>query len=180
MNKLILHLGCGNQRFEGCVNIDCRRTIGVDKVCDIRALPYERNSVDGIVSHHTIEHIPFHEVQRTLEHWCSLLKSGGTLELSFPDTEWLCEMFYKKKIGLVKLNHLMMGNSVDVLAIPEQSHKAALTYDFVKYILERCGIENIKRITGHTYTQYGITVSEPVVDTKFHSARMLHFKGVKK
>jgi len=180
MSKLILHLGCGKQRFKDCVNIDCRKTPAVDKVCNILSLPYESGSVDGIIAHHVIEHVPYHYLPTMLGTWCDLLKVGGTIELSFPDADYLCEMFYKRQINLDNLNHLMMGNSVDVLQFPEQTHKAALTYEFVKDILERNGIKNIRRITGKKYTQHGITVSEKNVDTKIHSARMLHFKGVKK
>lgn len=180
MSKLILHLGCGNQRFEGCINIDCRKTQAVDKVSNVMVLPFEAGTVDAIVSHHTIEHIPYRLVPQMLEHWCDLLKPGGTIELSFPDTDWLCEMFYKHKITLEKFNHLMLGNTTEMVLMPEQIHRAALTYEFVKGILRHCGIKNIHRITGKTYTQYGVTVKELVVDTKVHSARMLHFKGVKR
>ena len=54
-----LNIGCGNDYMEGYVNCDWTDKIKVDKVVDLEKtpLPFEDNSVDGIVANHILGHI---------------------------------------------------------------------------------------------------------------------------
>ena len=82
---LQLHLGCGQRRIPGFVNIDCNHGEAVDYVCDIGFLPCPVNSVSRIESYHVFEHIPHRETQSVLTHWYSVLEPGGMLVIECPD-----------------------------------------------------------------------------------------------
>ena len=51
-----LHLGCGDRRINGFINIDIQNSPAVDVVADIMDLPYEENTVDVIYSCCMLEH----------------------------------------------------------------------------------------------------------------------------
>ncbi len=82
---LRLHLGCGNQSFEGYVNIDRRKTSATDLVCGIKKLPYPNDSVQVIETYHVIEHLPRHDVLQVLREWHRVLSPGGKLVIECPD-----------------------------------------------------------------------------------------------
>lgn len=82
---LRLHLGCGNNRLEGYVNIDLRMTAATDIVSDITRLPFRNNSVKRIELYHVIEHLPRTTVAKGLQHWFRLLQKGGIVVIECPD-----------------------------------------------------------------------------------------------
>lgn len=85
---ILLNLGCGNDIQQGYDNIDIRDLPGVIQA-DISNLSYEPNSVDEIRAIDIYEHISFTESQKVLNHWVSLLKSGGRLIIQGPSIEVL-------------------------------------------------------------------------------------------
>jgi ubiquinone/menaquinone biosynthesis C-methylase UbiE len=67
------------------VNIDHRKTVATDLVCDIRRLPYLDNSAELIESYHVIEHMPHVVIDNVLSEWARVLKPGGQIVLECPD-----------------------------------------------------------------------------------------------
>lgn len=57
-----LHIGCGNHRLDGWVNIDANPACQPDKVMslpdDSLLLEFDENTVDEIYSSHALEHMP--------------------------------------------------------------------------------------------------------------------------
>jgi len=76
-----LHLGCGNKRWDGYVNIDMK---GGDVECDIRSLPYLDETADEIVAIHVAEHFFITDLLAVLTEWHRVLKTGGKLVLELP------------------------------------------------------------------------------------------------
>jgi len=85
--RLKLHLGCGQLRIPEYINCDIQGM--VDRIIDLRELPYDDETVYEIVCQHALEHIPHRHVLKTLKEWYRVLTPGGELELGVPDIE-LC------------------------------------------------------------------------------------------
>ena len=88
---LRLHLGCGEQRFAGYVNIDYPSsehnvmTVRPDFEADIRRLAFPDGSVDEIRLHHVFEHFNRVTALAMLIKWHGWLKIGGRLHIETPD-----------------------------------------------------------------------------------------------
>ncbi len=91
-----LHIGCGDTKKEGFLNIDIRETIAADIVCDVTELPLEDNSVDFIYSHHSFEHFPFLDAVKEL------------VRVSKNDTKWEVTVPYltNTKYNLINPYHI--------------------------------------------------------------------------
>ena len=83
--SLKLHLGCGNIRMNGYINIDLNYTPATDYVTDARKLPCRDNSVEAIETYHVIEHIPFPEIPSAVQEWYRVLIPGGQLVIECPN-----------------------------------------------------------------------------------------------
>jgi predicted SAM-dependent methyltransferase len=83
-----LNLGSGTHRKPGFLNVDALP--GGDITLDLRrGLPFESECCDLIFSEHCFEHFDYPEPIFSLFREClRVLRSGGELWLSVPDTEW--------------------------------------------------------------------------------------------
>lgn len=89
-----LHLGCGNIRLDGFVNIDIRHMDATDRVMDISDLAeFGDNSVDMIYASHCLEHFSFRITLDVLYEWNRVLKKGGELILRIPDFDILVNQY---------------------------------------------------------------------------------------
>jgi hypothetical protein len=97
-SKKLLHLGCGSKYWQGWCNIDGyppedtdthRGTLGTEMApdlwSDIRTIPVDDGMVDGIASHHVLEHFYKHQVEELASYFYQLLKPGGFLVTEMPD-----------------------------------------------------------------------------------------------
>lgn len=82
---LKLHLGCGNKRLPGFINIDMISTQATDLVCDARRLPFRAESVARIETFHMIEHLPRHSFSAALIEWNRVMEPGADLIIECPD-----------------------------------------------------------------------------------------------
>jgi predicted SAM-dependent methyltransferase len=89
---LKLHVGCGNVRFEGWINIDTLPLRSVDVVWDLRwGLPVEDGSCIFIYSEHLLEHLSVHDGLAFLRACHRALCGGGVVRLAMPSLEFLLE-----------------------------------------------------------------------------------------
>lgn len=111
---LRLHLGCGETRFEGYVNIDYPSeahnvmTPRADYSADIVTLQFPDASVDEIRLHHVFEHFDRTMALALLIRWHRWLKPGGLLRIETPDIEASAaviaspEATFRAKIGAIR------------------------------------------------------------------------------
>lgn len=89
MDKLSLNIGCGENRLEGFINIDCveNNVVKPDLVLDIltQNLPYDAGTVDEIWMIHALEHIEMRHWAYLLQGFKNVLKDNGALVLSYPE-----------------------------------------------------------------------------------------------
>lgn len=107
---LILNLGAGTDIKAGMVNIDLRPLPGIDKVCDVRKLPYADCIVDKILAIDIIEHFGRNEVVDVLKEWHRVLKPGGVLILRTPDLRMITEDYLNAVIDGKEACRRIFGN----------------------------------------------------------------------
>ncbi len=90
-HPLRLHLGCGEKRLPGYVNVDHPpsehnvMTVRPDLCADIMTLDLPPSSVDEIRLHHVFEHFNRVTALAMLIRWHRWLKPGGKLHIETPD-----------------------------------------------------------------------------------------------
>ena len=88
---LRLHLGCGEIRFDGYVNIDYPpdlhnvMNVQPDAYANILRLDFPAESVDEVRLHHVFEHFNRETALALLIRWQAWLKEGGLLRIETPD-----------------------------------------------------------------------------------------------
>ena len=105
-----LHLGCGDKRLEGFVNVDFRETSAVDVVDDAATLKnISDGSVDLIYASHILEHFGRNEYKDVLKRWYDVLKPRGVLRLAVPDFGAVVEWYTLTARDLTDLRGLLYG-----------------------------------------------------------------------
>lgn len=96
---LKLHLGCGNNRLKGYINIDLYTTS--DLRLDITDLRYfDDNSVNEIFMNAVFEHLYNFQQLPALKEWWRVLKPGGKLIInSIPDFDIYAKAYFDKLKG---------------------------------------------------------------------------------
>ncbi|HEY0562443.1 MAG TPA: tetratricopeptide repeat protein, partial [Methylophilus sp.] len=83
-SPIYLHLGCGERKFEGFINIDAETS--ADMQLDLtQPLPWQKSSVSGIYSEHFFEHISQAQGLALLHECQRVLKPGGIVRIAMPD-----------------------------------------------------------------------------------------------
>ncbi len=88
---LRLHLGCGEQHFDGYINIDHTpgehnvMQVQADFHADLKTLDFPAGSVDEIRLHHVFEHFDRTTALAQLIRWQMWLRDGGRLHIETPD-----------------------------------------------------------------------------------------------
>ena len=98
-----LHLGCGNVRIDGYINIDINTLLSPDVIDDIRQLEqFNTNTISVIYICHTLEHLTRFQYSSALKRWYQLLKKGGELRISVPDMDKAFKAYYSNDLVFFK------------------------------------------------------------------------------
>jgi predicted SAM-dependent methyltransferase len=93
MTPIYLHLGCGDRKFDGFINVDLDSP-GADMHLDLtQPLPWGQGTVSGIYSEHFIEHITQAAGIRLLMECRRVLKPGGVVRIATPDLVSIVEEY---------------------------------------------------------------------------------------
>ena len=87
--KLNLNLGCGQIYRDGWINVDIDKSVRTDICCDFIHLKnhFKTDTLDLIYMIHSISYLNLWESILFFEDAYELLKTGGVLELEFPDIQ---------------------------------------------------------------------------------------------
>ncbi len=139
--ELKLHLGCGDKRIEGYINIDVRYLPTVDKVDNIRFLrTYKENSVNTIYCSHVLEHFGRWEYITVLRRWHEILEPNGILRVCVPDFGSICEHYIKNR-EINKVRGMLYGGQ----DYAENHHYWCWDFDALKTDLESVGFNSVKK-----------------------------------
>lgn len=96
----ILNLGCGSNKIQGTINVDCSSGVNPDLVFDIRErFPLEDESFDKVFCFHCIEHIEKHKRGGLLREIRRVLVPNGHLVLSYPEFGKILQNWLSNKGG---------------------------------------------------------------------------------
>jgi predicted SAM-dependent methyltransferase len=88
-----LHVGCGENYFDGWINVDIDSS-KADIFHDLaKPLWFYDNTVDFIYSEHFIEHIGIKHAQNMFKEFYRVLKPGGILRIATPDLDYLVKKY---------------------------------------------------------------------------------------
>jgi SAM-dependent methyltransferase len=136
-----LHLGCGEKKFDGYINIDIREEVKPDVIDDISKLSeFNESTAELIYACHVLEHFGRHEYINVLKRWHKILKSGGVLRISVPDVESVIKK-YNEGVPLKKLMGFLYGGQ----NYNENYHYVGFDFKTLCEDLESIGFENIKK-----------------------------------
>jgi predicted SAM-dependent methyltransferase len=94
------NVGCGANVTPGFINIDYYWRPGVDVCWDIRkGIPASDNSLQGIFTEHTLEHITFAQCQAVLTDFFRILQPGTTVRIVVPDAELYIDLYQRSQAG---------------------------------------------------------------------------------
>ena len=149
--KLNLHLGCGNIRIPGFINIDSGNE-NADIKCSFFDLPYNENSVDLIYMCHSLEHIGLNQIPDFLIYLRRLLKNRGQIYISVPDFEILSSIYLSRKVALSQIVRAIHGGQ----EYEGNTHYISFDFDFLSRLLLQVGFLNVRRYEPSTFLPAGI------------------------
>ena len=88
---LMLHIGCGDGRMKGYINIDLHNKNG-EASWDAAKIPLNDCTVSIIQCHQTIEHFEFNRLPAIFAEWYRVLKPGGEIHITTPDIIASCQL----------------------------------------------------------------------------------------
>lgn len=174
-----LHLGCGEKKIEGYINIDIRESVKPDIVDDIGKLNNIQNeSMELIYACHVLEHFNRITYKNVLKRWYEVLKPNGVLKVSVPDIESVFSE-YSKGTPLKKLLGFLYGGQT----YPENFHYIGFDFNTLKSDLEEIGFKGIKlwdwKETDHNHIDDYSQAYLPHMDKENGVLMSLNIMGVK-
>jgi len=131
----------------------------VDRYADLRALPYERDSVDEIRSVQSLEHLDMKEGPRVLRHWRDLLRPGGVLHVDVPDLEETARQLLAQPDEPSKewYYRLVYGSQKNAFAF----HKNGFSPARLEWMLREAGFREVRHVP-NTIHFYPVTIAEAI------------------
>lgn len=108
---LMLDIGCGENPRPGHLGIDRKLGSEAFPLAFADGSPIPDNSVDAIVSSHTLEHFSHTQTREVLAHWISKLKPGGYIKIAVPNFEWIAKNYLEGRP--INSQGYTMGGHID-------------------------------------------------------------------
>ena len=176
-----LHIGCGNKKINGFINVDLINTDAVDVIDNAATLDkFNKESAELIYACHILEHFKRKEYFNVLKRWTEILKYGGILRISVPDFSKIAEVYVKGLFPLESLLGLINGGQTYLYNF----HYMNFDFKTLKKDLESLGYTDIKiwdwRNTEHANIDDFSQAYLPHMDKKNGILMSLNIEAVKK
>lgn len=91
----IIELGGGQYPEPGTINIDCLSlpTTHIKLNFVEENLPFDENSVDGVIMNHSIEHIPLLKMSHVMSEVFRVLKPGSSVKIRTPNLRYIISSY---------------------------------------------------------------------------------------
>ena len=180
---LHLHLGCGEVRMDGFINVDFLKTSATDVIEDVTKLEsFEDNSVSLIYACQILEHFSHDEVPQILRRWFEVLAPGGVIRISVPDLDRIVQIYLKNWDHFHRDNNapwigLIYGGQKDQYDF----HKTGFNAFWLGKLLSDAGFSNMQEYphSPHFFRENfvdGSTLTEPFGE--FFTLNMMAMKPI--
>ncbi|MBT9150744.1 MAG: hypothetical protein DDT40_00923 [candidate division WS2 bacterium] len=157
INKILehsnkLHIGCGEVRINGFMNIDTFKTPATDFICEIEDLPkyIKSNSIRLIYLSHTLEHFSRRDSIQLLKMFYGFLEPSGELRISVPDLIKLADIAKTKRLEFKDME-LLQGILMGGQDTRYNYHKSIYWFDLLKQILDEIGFQEISEYPSYPH-----------------------------
>lgn len=192
-NDCYLNLGCGDITFEEFVNVDFGCNSKADLKADLRkTLPIDDNSVDGIFTEHTFEHLKYKHVDQLLKECYRIMKPGSIIRIIVPDisifiknyssnnktwfSNWERFMFIESQSEERKYRRIDTPIQAISFITQEYEHISCWDYETLELFMKRAGFSEIKQ---HSFMQGKNKKLLKDYDSESRSAISLYVEGIK-
>lgn len=145
--------GCGPTPAPGWINSDRVAVPGVDLPCDIReGLPLPDGCIDYAVAMHSLQDLPFVDLDRALSELRRILKEGGVLRLGLPDIERAIDAYMRgdeRYFFVPDSDAQTLSGKLCVQVSWYGSVKTPFAFEFAREVLERVGFRKVTRCGYH-------------------------------
>lgn len=148
VQKLNLHVGCGDVYYPGYINIDINENSIADLIAHAIYLPIKDNSVASIKAYHVIEHFDWVDIKFLFNEWYRVLSRGGEIIIEVPDLEKGLKELNKCKTLDEIVRNIQWIFGIDVQGM---QHKSGVTFEIIRNLLHEAGFENITRKAPQTH-----------------------------
>lgn len=148
-----VHLGCGEKRLNGFLNVDARASAHTDLVCDFYELPFADNSVELFYMCHSLEHIPMHQTHLFIRKLFTMLKPSGKIYISVPDFAVLSSLYLSGRVPLSSIVRAIHGGQ----EYPGNTHYMSYDQDILTNILLNSGYSGIHPYRPEDFLPHGFT-----------------------
>jgi predicted SAM-dependent methyltransferase len=171
-----LHIGCGDQKLPGFINIDLVYSPAVDIICDAKNLAlFDDNSINEIYASHVLEHIYPYQIAETLHEWHRVLVTGGILRLAVPNFDALISL-YNTTHDLNIVLGLLYGRGCKYPLGENATHKTVYTFNSLKRILLHNNFSKIELWDWHTFFSNGLSGFDDYSQAYYPHMDKLHGK----
>lgn len=157
-----LHLGCGNRKIDGWINIDLANS---DLNLDLSKgrLPFENESVEAVVSQHFFEHLSLdEELLPLLFEIFRVMKPNGEIWLSVPSIEKIAKGYLEDKgAKLLKgrmsrfpgynLSGKPTSHIVNEIFCQNGEHKNLFDFELLNWTLIKGGFRNVVEVNENIF-----------------------------
>lgn len=154
-----IHLGCGNRKVEGWLNVDLRHVADYSLDLSVGYLPWQDNSFNVAVSQHLVEHLDMKsELIPLLGELHRTLKPGGEVWITTPDIEKIVRSYIdhrmedlledkKRRITSFTLGDMPSSHLINFFFHQRGEHVNLFDFPLLKWTLERSGYESVTRVS---------------------------------
>jgi predicted SAM-dependent methyltransferase len=155
-----LEIGGGRNAVEGYEILDCKPGVQHIAKWGYERLPFADETFDEVYSSHTIEHIPWYNVESALKEVYRILKPGGVVEIHTLNFRYMVDHYLAKKVGdgwngrgRNKEMHPFVWVSSRLFNLGDTSnpgdpnwHKSLFDWDYLVYLFKKTGFKNFERL----------------------------------
>lgn len=168
--KNIADIGCGlDTPYFGkdtkVTRIDGDPSVRPDVLCDIRAIPLEKEQFDVVHSRHVLEHFFAEDIPKLIAEWTRILKIGGEFILTVPDLAYAAREILKADAdpayNAIYAYWQMYGRKQNFR--PEELHKGGFTKNGLKKMFSHLDYFKDLKFEG---TEDGVNITVRAIKSK--------------